>query len=347
MDAAPIAILPQDKQVDRFAFSPDSARLVTVAAKESAITATLWDARNGRKIQTRQITGRPVGLAFRGDAPLLAAVGSMTNTVQLWDLASGRQLTALTHDNSVNTVLTSPSGGQIVTYDGRTHIWDLVTGQDRVLTLPLREGTYLTPEALSPDGNRLATYSQDMRGYWEAPTVQEGLLQVWDVATGNEVARLEDSKVGLSMVPPGGFVTAFSAGGNLLAFGRMVTFGGNQSGTNVLWNLTTGETRPLGASVPERFGFSPHDEYVFLSYLGNMQTASGTYVAEVDRTSDIDLKLGSGKAAFDPTKRWLAIPGEQIQLLTYGAWTAASVLNQAADEILVSPDALAPGGNVV
>ena len=339
LDAAPIAILPQDKQVDRFAFSPDSARLVTVAAKESAITATLWDARNGRKIQTRQITGRPVGLAFRGDAPLLAAVGSMTNTVQLWDLASGRQLTALTHDNSVNTVLISPSGTQIVTSDGRMHVWDLTTGQDQVLTLPVREGTYLTPLAVSPDGGRLATYSGDVLSYWESPTDKEGLFQVWAVATGDEVARLEASQVNLSMALGGSSVAEFSGSGNLLAFGKAVTFGGNQSGTNVLWDLTTGKTRYLGTGVPERFGFSPHDEYIFLSYLGNMQTASGTYVAEVDRTSDIDLKFGSGKAAFDPTKRWLATPGEQIQLLTYGAWTAASVLNQAADEILVSPDA--------
>ena len=381
LDAAPVAVLPHEDEIAFLAFSPDGTRLATITTKGMAalwdatdgrqvfarqldeiaflafspdsprlatITtkgmAALWDAMDGRQVLARQLAGRPLDLVFSTDAPLVAT-SAMTGTVDVWNLASGQRVRSLEHDTEVGKVIFHPSGRLIATDVGQIYLWDLESGQRRAISP--REGTYISPLVFSPDRKRLATVSRDPRAFGgshdsEPPAIKEGLFQVWDVATGDEVARLEDAKVGLSTAV-GGLVAGFSSDGNLLAFGETTNFGSNQSGTNVLWNLTTNGTQYLGSGVPLRFGFSPRDEYVFVSYLGNLNIASGTYVAKVDGSGTADLKQpGSPSAAFSPDGQWLATGGSEIQLHTLGSWATAFILNQGAEgtrEIIFSPDA--------
>ena len=151
-------------------------------------------------------------VAFSPDGSRLAS-GSWDRTVNLWDVATERQIATFSAgiELGVFSVAFSPDGKILAIAAYQLSLWDVAT-ERRIATLP---GGQPTSVAFSPDGKKLAV------GTWDLT------VEVWDVATRERIATLEGHTEGVSAV-------AFSSDGTLLA-------SGSRDLTVKLWDVATQE----------------------------------------------------------------------------------------------------------
>jgi len=91
-------------------------------------------------------------------ARLLTA--SADKTARAWDVATGKELVRLGHDDTVDVVAFSPDGARLLTAsrDKTARVWDAATGKE--LTRLGHDGEIFAA-AFSPDGSRIVTASLD------------------------------------------------------------------------------------------------------------------------------------------------------------------------------------------
>jgi WD40 repeat protein/serine/threonine protein kinase len=180
----PLIVRPYDHTVPRetsiifsVAFSPDGERLATT----SHDALKLWNSRTGDLLLT--IPARPLGLtAFRADGRQIAMVNEPGNTVMLFDSVTGKQAHSFTAQNGPVQALIYRSNGQLATIGRERTIryWDVTTGRGtRAVTLHGRDVAFLDKAAWSPDGKRVASWSQ--------LGSNRGLLGIWDSENGQEI----------------------------------------------------------------------------------------------------------------------------------------------------------------
>ena len=234
-------------------FSRNGTRVVT--ASEDA-TLRYWNAQTGELIGVSR--GHGDGFAaspvFTPDGSRLVS-GSADGTVRIWDMGLAERNGILSgHTSYVYDVAFSPNGAQVASaaWDGTARLWDATTG--RQTDLLKHETEIINSVAYRRDGRQLATMER-ARGVtlwdvsslkaardWHVPLADwdsraslnpagtllaaaavEGPVQLWDVATRREVARLE----GHDEEPKD---TAFHPDGSLLATTE-------RDGTVRLWNV--------------------------------------------------------------------------------------------------------------
>jgi RNA polymerase sigma factor (sigma-70 family) len=144
---------------------------------------------------------------------LAGARHDQDRTIDLWDIASGKQIRSWdAHDRRIWTLQFSADGKTLVTCgeDKAVRFWDVATGkQGRAITgYPDVVGVV----ALSPDGSRLATVGMTESSPGVGSWPRASRVRLWDVAAGREIAQLT--------VPPKGsyYVAdmAFAADGKAL-----------------------------------------------------------------------------------------------------------------------------------
>ena len=180
---------------------------------------------------------------------------SLDRTARIWDVATGDERAVLEHGHWVATGTFDASGGAVLTSsaDGTARLWDAVQGKevrrlgqaasDRpeqpptavpAVTLPSPRPDVAAPPAGSvagaPDAP-LVTATFDPAGTTAITAGDDGVVRLWDVASGVEVRQLRGH---------GGLVTSAVFDG---AGSHVVTAGGD--GTVRVWDAATGEELAL------------------------------------------------------------------------------------------------------
>src|SRR5437762_4054103 len=153
-------------------------------------------------------------LGFSPDGRLLATATFHTNTIKLWETATGRELRDLSTGGQNTTSLSpvfafSPDSRLIAAAGGSNSVkvWDLITGRE-VQTLAGAQASFMgalgvTYVAFSADGRKLVTISDAIR--------------VWDTNTWRELTTMQMANINPAGFIGGGGGVALSPDGSQLA----------------------------------------------------------------------------------------------------------------------------------
>ena len=231
-------------------YSPDSKKVAVISGNRVVV----FDAQSGAELfALPPFAGPAIQALFSHDGTRLV-VGGREGVVRIFDSANGRQLsefpiTRKGSDGALWQMALSPDDRWLGTAqaDG-AFVWDVATGKQLVAFSGHGEGARTSGIAFSPDGK------------WAATTGNDGLVQVWDAATGAVVFKLT-GHTGAT------FGVAFSPDGKSLASSSV-------DRTIKIWRLP-----PAGGQVPEPLTLHGHTGAVYsLAF-----NPDGTRLASVGR----------------------------------------------------------------
>jgi WD40 repeat protein len=186
-------------------------------------TVRTFDVTTGKKrreFPVRGLSGSP-GITISPDAAT-AACGDQDGTVQLWDVATGKQRDVLRGPDGAVEVLFSADGKRMATVVGSTSLglWDVGGKKELAFHRELsRLGFYRF--ACSPDGKTLAT----------TIILDKPDIQLWDAASGKKLRTLRGHEGRL-------FVLEFSPDGKTLA-------SGGEDHSARLWDVANGKQKRI------------------------------------------------------------------------------------------------------
>jgi WD40 repeat protein len=177
------------KAATSVAFSPDGTQIVSVSYGDAV---RLWDSQPIQ--ETVVLKGHSVQVtcaSFSPDGHQIVS-GSMDGTIKLWNATSGREITTLKgHSGWVRSLAFSPDGSRIASAgdDQLIRLWSTNSGRE-VATFGGHSNA-VSCIAFSADGTRIVSASSD-GAKTEAQGLCEATLKVWDAATGQEVAAVNE-----------------------------------------------------------------------------------------------------------------------------------------------------------
>jgi len=319
-----------------FAFSPDGKELAV--GDDENQTVRLLDLATGRVLSTFEKTFASE-LTFSDDGSRIAAVRD--RSVAVIELASGRVLQTLRgYTRGLNAIAVSRDGQYLAvsTQNYAVKLWDLSVGRE----LRSLGGQFIRTDAgsgavaFSPDGHWIASkvYEANASGY------MEGIVKVWDSATGHEMLSLSGFDW-LSSV-------AFSPDGRLLA--------ASHRGGIRIWDTSTWhEIQSISLSprewVVQCVAFSPDGRWLAATFGESIYIWNAADVGGEGRTlrTSIKVSMAAGIMAFswdskrlasvdssghtadlwevESGKHLLSIPAADVEDLAFspdGGWLAAA-----------------------
>jgi WD40 repeat protein/DNA-binding CsgD family transcriptional regulator len=282
---AEVQRFPGEMFVTNVAFTPDSQTAVVLHGG----CLSLWDVTSGQpggSIACDQADDHSEwGLDISSDGRM-ALTGSELGELQLWDLVTGQELTALmAHNLVINSVAFSPDGRSAYTgsFDGSVRLWNLFNGALEALIYGPAEGPgFSRAIAVVPGSQQAIVGTRNV-----AAGGLSGML-LYDLATGSELRRYGAHSAVVNDI-------AISPDGQL-------AISGSEDTDAVLWDVESGQIRHrLSAHKgPVRgVAFSPDGRTVF--------TASGnSAVLDVAENLIIQWDVATGQEI----QRWIGTSRE-------------------------------------
>jgi RNA polymerase sigma factor (sigma-70 family) len=264
----------------QFSFSPDG-KLLAAAGSESPDFA-LWELSTGKQLRRVAPASQPRRIQFSPDSKT-RFTECRDGAILAWDVASGKTL-PISADPvmAVRELRFDVSGTRLIGSTDRFRAWDALTGHE-VRAYPRTTGL----SALSPDGNTLASSSDD------------GTIRLVNATTGKEVRAWKAHDRTL-------WTLVFSADGK-----RLFSTGGWEPKIRV-WDVATARC------VAEMGGYRDGILQLAMSPDGRFLVSSGNHAVEACDLRLWDLKTGrevhrfpvhlqmKHHPVFSPDGRWLA-----------------------------------------
>ncbi len=223
------------------AWRPDGHRLATASCLGADQVLGVWDAVTGcevLKVQAHRSGPPHACIAWSPDGRRIASLH--WHQVNMWDVATGRQVTTLLgHTAKLRSLVFSPDGQRLASAgnDEIIRIWEVATGE-ALLSLRGHTGEVNSIDWWGPPPEK----TEDSRHAPQARLASvsaDGTLRVWDPETGQEIVTLRDHPGDLQCV-------AWSPDGQKLATG-------SDDGTIKIWDATAGyefeATQPVAATL--------------------------------------------------------------------------------------------------
>jgi WD40 repeat protein len=244
--------------------SPDGKTLATASYDSSdEVTSTSSRTDSRTRIKLWDVSSRPRELttllaqsfrfspAFSPDGRLFTALGPDGNSLILWDVPGGKELTPLRNDAALKHYLLSPGGQVIVTVDvdgQRVKSWDAASL--RQMSVFQREAKHqagadgegeVWPMALSADGKLFAFSDSDEVKLWETSSTRGPIL----------LGKHEESVSALAFSPDGKLIAAGDGGGvvkvwDAAARRELSTFKGHKTSVTIIAFSPDGKTLASG-----------------------------------------------------------------------------------------------------
>jgi hypothetical protein len=210
------ASLAHDDAVMAVALGPDG--LLATASRDH--TARLWDA-GGSELCRFAHDDWVIAVAVSADGRRIAT-GCRDLTARVWDAASGAEVARVPLGAMPWAVALDADGGVLTTgcADGTARVWDVAAGSERVC---LAHGAGVVAVAFDDDGAVLATAVRDTASAWDpagreldraaapdgpimaigfgadrrllaASAGHDGIARVYELASGRELAQLEEPR---------------------------------------------------------------------------------------------------------------------------------------------------------
>ena len=146
------------------AVTPDGCHVVSCCYD----VAHLWNLSTGAEVMVFHADDALTAVAVTPNGCHVVA-GSMSGTVYVWSISTGKEVTVLQgHTSTVTAVAVSPDGCHVVTcchYDKTVRVWNITTGKET----PGFEGVSGKAVAVAPDGS-IISYGGKRSSIWNAST---------------------------------------------------------------------------------------------------------------------------------------------------------------------------------
>lgn len=282
----------QTNGVRKLAFSPDG-KVLASASGANPLEVVLWDAKTGarRKVFSRVF----VATSFSADGKLLAS-GSRDNLLHIWDVASGKENTALRgHTGWVGATAFSPDNALIASGsdDKTVRLWDVKTGKEvKVLN---GHKSSVGDLAFSPDSKLLASLGSGTNITRNGNQVSIGIssadkiVRFWDIEAGAEIASLKTDKgiADVAFSENWSLVVTGDSGGVIRLWGVV---GGDGAGTTETPVATTSPTEVAVASSGE----IPGIDTPLKVQNGTIQVKGVKHTEKLDMGGGFEVKARSG-----------------------------------------------------
>ncbi len=298
------------RSISGFAFSPDSAQIVTV---DSARRLKRWQVSDGEVLQSHSDLadqGWVSSIAFSPDSNSIVSA-SLDNRLKLWNAQNGTVVTETVTTPYPNMVAFSPSGSLVANIAGSDI--ELRQASDLQLVRTIKAGGEIRQIAFSPDGELLAA-------------AHGASASVWRVDSGELIQQFDEQKAPVETI-------AFSPDGQWIASGGGLPPGAESPSTKAaiyVWRLSdrqikferknysedihstvfSPDGRRLVASDKDLHVWNLDDGKLIFNFSGRV---SNNQLLKFNPDGEL-LALGAGLYRFDNMKRVGQVYGENEQI---------------------------------